>query len=812
MELRRQWVLIVCCVALISLSTTALSSGGLAPSQHGYSTTGPWVGNGPWDFYATEEAAVPPGCVYWCNLAWGTAWDGSSFLESRSQPGSVYSTSTWQCGCGSYPPRWVMLWAVGRCGSTVMHAEYGNYATCTWNCPNADEVYSTSGVCVKRSAGKSVGLPLQSESCQGNPCDISSGQKVAVEIDYLASSSPLLAFSRKYSSSAFGKSLNYGSSESLGRGWASSVLQRVDVSNIANTASTAGPAFALSERSDGKLHYFLAGGASWTTDVDVNVLLREIRDASNVRIGWNIVDHFGRTIESYDVTGKLLSITAPNGLSISATYSAGRLAGVTDQFGRSLAFGYDGSGRIVRMTDPAGGEYLYAFDGPTSFVASGQPLGNNLTTVTFPDTTKRIYHYNEQENTGHTNQRNALTGVSTQTASGVTARYATYKYDTQAHTIETQHVANADKYGFTYLTTPSGIVTTATVVDPLSTQRSFTYANLLGVNRLTGVSQPAGAGSASAGRATTYDANANVASRTDFNNNKICYAYDLSRNLETKRVEGVTSSTVCSTALSSPPTGARIISTQWHPDWRLETRIAEPKKLTTIVYNGQGATCAPSTVLVDGKPPAVICTRTEQATTDETGASGFAATVTGIARTWRYTYTTYGRVLTATDPNNRTTTHRYHADDHPDLGKRGNVASITNAANHTTFITDYNPHGQPTRMVDPNGVVTVLTYDPRMRLTSRTVGNEATVFGYDPVGQMTSVNLPDGARLTYTYDAAHRLTAINDHKGNRIDYTLDAMGNRITEKTKDPGGVLVGNIARVIDALNRVERITGAVP
>jgi YD repeat-containing protein len=268
---------------------------------------------------------------------------------------------------------------------------------------------------------------------------------------------------------------------------------------------------------------------------------------------------------------------------------------------------------------------------------------------------------------------------------------------------------------------------------------------------------------------------------------------------------------VCSTALSSPPTGARVITTQWHPDWRLETRIAEPKRITTITYNGQGATCAPSTVLVDGKLPAVICTRTEQATTDETGAAGFGATVTGTARTWRYTYTTYGRVLTATDPNNRVTTTSYHPDNDPDLGKRGNVASITNAANHTTFITDYNAHGQPTRIVDPNGVVTVLTYDPRMRLTSRTVGNEATVFGYDPAGQMTSVDLPDGARLTYTYDAAHRLAAIHDHKGNRIDYTLDAMGNRRVEQMKDPGGVLVGNIERVIDALNRVQQVTGAV-
>ena len=84
------------------------------------------------------------------------------------------------------------------------------------------------------------------------------------------------------------------------------------------------------------------------------------------------------------------------------------------------------------------------------------------------------------------------------------------------------------------------------------------------------------------------------------------------------------------------------------------------------------------------------------------------------------------------------------------------------------------------------------------------------MFGYDSVVQMTSVNLPDGARLAYTYDAAHRLTAINDHKGNRIDYTLDAMGNRTAEQMKDPGGVLVGNITRVIDALNRVKQLTGA--
>ena len=265
----------------------------------------------------------------------------------------------------------------------------------------------------------------------------------------------------------------------------------------------------------------------------------------------------------------------------------------------------------------------------------------------------------------------------------------------------------------------------------------------------------------------------------------------------------------CATALTTPPFGSRLINTQWHPDWRLETRIAEPNKITAITYNGQGATCAPSTVLVDGKPPAVVCSRSEQATTDATGALGFGAGLSGTARTWTYTYTTYGRVLTATDPNGKTTTTTYYADDEPDMGRRGNVASITNAANHVTRITAYNLHGQPTQIVDPNGLVTDLTYDLRMRLTSRKVGSELTTFTYDPRGLLTNVALPDGAHLNYSYDAAHRLVAIADHQGSRIDYTLDAMGNRIAERATDNGGTLVKNIQRSIDALNRVQQQTG---
>ena len=448
-----------------------------------------------------------------------------------------------------------------------------------------------------------------------------------------------------------------------------------------------------------------------------------LRESTSVPVTWTYVS-VNNVAETYDAEGKLVSITWPSGKQIVLSYTGGLLREARNSFGVPIRFNYT-NGELSSVHDAAGRVWSYSF----------APFAKTLVRASFPDSTHREFLY-------ETRHAHLLSGVVDERGT----RVGTYTYNEGSERVTvTERALSADRYAFTYRDPYTG-PSHPRVTTPLGGTAQTSW-EAIGPHLLYGWYLPvaeffAGVDARHAGceglpRSSWADQNGNRIGKVDFNNNKVCYAYDLSRNLETKRAEGLSSSADCNAALSSPPTGARVISTQWHPDWRLETRIAEPKKLTTITYNGQGATCAPSTVLVDGKPPAVICTRTEQATTDETGAAGFAATVTGTASTWRYTYTTYGRVLTATDPNNRTTTTSYHPDNDADLGKRGNVASITNAANHTTYITDYNPHGQPTRIVDPNGVVTVLTYDPRMRLTGRTVGNEATVFGYDPVGQMT---------------------------------------------------------------------------
>lgn len=199
-----------------------------------------------------------------------------------------------------------------------------------------------------------------------------------------------------------------------------------------------------------------------------------------------------------------------------------------------------------------------------------------------------------------------------------------------------------------------------------------------------------------------------------------------------------------------------------------------------------------------------MLSKSEQATSDESGTQGFNAATVGSPRIWRYTYNNVGQVLTATGPRTDvtdTTTYTYDA--------QGNLTSIVNGAGHATTFSDYDANGRVGKIVDPNGLVTLLTYSPRGWLLSKTVGSEATVYEYDNVGQLTKLALPDGSYLARTYDAAHRLTGISDNAGNRIDYMLDAMGNRIKEEIRDPSGTLVRQITRAYDALNRLQQITG---
>jgi YD repeat-containing protein len=454
-----------------------------------------------------------------------------------------------------------------------------------------------------------------------------------------------------------------------------------------------------------------------------------------------------------------------------------------------LTLGYDSVSRIVKLIDPAGGVFLYGYSASTRYA--------NLTSVTYPDGHQREYRYNEAAQTGGADLPYALTGIVDENGQ----RFATYSYNSLGRAIQTVHDfggSNADRYQLTY-NTPA---VQTTITDPLGTVRTSGFQTILGMVKNTTQTQPAAAATGSATRTTSYDANGNVASRTDWNGNVTNFpSYDLARNLETSRTE----------ASGTPQ--ARTISTQWHPTFRLPAKIAEPLRITSYVYNGDGgASCgvqADGTTLV----PGVLCSKTIQPTSDATGAAGFGATSAGTPRTWSYTYNANGSVLTMDGPRTDVgdvTTTTYYPNNDADFSKRSNVATITNALGHVTSITAYNAYGQPLTIVDPNGLTTTLAYDLRQRLTSRSVGGELTSYDYDGVGQLTKVTLPDTSFLSYSYDPAHRLTGMSDNLGNRVAYTLDAMGNRTKDEVFDPASSLAQTRSRVFNNLNRLFRELGA--
>ena len=46
-------------------------------------------------------------------------------------------------------------------------------------------------------------------------------------------------------------------------------------------------------------------------------------------------------------------------------------------------------------------------------------------------------------------------------------------------------------------------------------------------------------------------------------------------------------------------------------------------------------------------------------------------------------------------------------------------------------------------------------------------------------------------------------------QGSRIDYTLDNEGKVTAQNVKDPGGTILRTLTRTLDALGRVQQISG---
>lgn len=686
---------------------------------------------------------------------------GTISLDSYNNYGDYHPCGCYASQCAN--PSYFLnkknnaCYKTAKCPAPYVPGPNGNLgATCV--CPTGSEevggrckppcspgaIRDASGACV--FPGKDLGGcgGNTSPPMVGNPINAGTGNKFQAEVDYQGAGAFPLRMVRYYNSLA-------DNSNRFGYNW--NVLSRLAVRSETVVTVT---------RPNGQVLQYSKLGGQWQSDADVNEQLAIQTNNDGATTGWTLTLPDG-VVENYDVSGQLTNLTHPTGQTITMTYPTYSHVTLTDSVGRTLNLDFNAQNRLEVLTDPEGGLTHYIYDAT-----------DNLVSVTYPNGGARTYHYEDSR------YPHALTGITNENGQ----RFATYTYDDQGRAILSVHADGAERVDLAYNSNGSTMVT-----DANRTTRTYSLATILGVTHSAGVSQPGGSGCEAAMSYITYDANGNVASRTDFNGHTTTYAYDLTRNLETSRTEAA------GTAV------ARIVTTEWHPTFRLPTKITEPGLETTYTYDSHGNT-------------------TQKTLRD---------TQTNATRTWAWAYAyssvAPGVLTEMTEDGPRTdiadiTTWDYWPADATcpgaadgfgrDKGCRGELKQVTDALGHVTQYTRYNAHGQAEEIIDPNGLVTTLTYDLRQRLTSRDTGGETTAYTYDPAGNLIRVTLPGGAHLDYTYDAAHRLTGIEDQTGNRIAYTLDAAGNHVKEDVYDPQGQLARTQSRAYDALNRLQQDLGA--
>jgi YD repeat-containing protein len=756
----------------------SIASADTYPAESGYTTGG--------TFFASTKAAS---CQLWMIADGSCGTFGCGGLDRHYDADDVHCGFSYTIGgAGSHVGEVTSAFChrTGACnvfagaircphGGTL----FGSNCVSAPSCPSPQERDPETGQCGLVKPKKNLGDCGPQCTGVGNPLNAGTATKLQVETLFSSGSNTPLIERLTYNSRLL-VDVDSVLTSSQGKGWRG---------HYGRSLAVLSTGVVMAQRGDGKHLDFAppVSGTVYVANADVADRLERLVDGSGNTTGWKYTAAANDSTELYNATDRLLSITDRAGNTLTMTYSdastppsiapaPGFLIRVADAWGRAIEYTYTAQSRLNRITDPAGGTYDFVRD-----------ANDNLVSITFPDTKVKEFRYNEQEHTQNTALPYSLTGIIDENGD----RFATFKYDTQGRAVSSEHAGAAQKVTLEY---PSPLVST-TVTDAFGVGRTYGLTTSLGVVRRTGVT---GAPCPSCGPASlTYDANGNLASRTDWNGNRTNYAYDLARNLETSRTEALTSGGVV-----TPQT--RTITTAWHATFRLPTQIAEPLRITTNVYDADGTQCGAR---------GALCSRSVQATTDASGAQEFSATASGSPRTWTYTYNANGNVLTVNGPRTDVsdiTTYTYYANDDTDLAKRGNVATIANAHGHTTSITSYNAHGQPLAIVDPNSLTTTLTYDERQRLKTRTVGGELTTYDYDFAGQLKKVTLPDGSFLSYTYDDAHRLTGIEDNLGNRIDYTVDLMGNRTLEQVRDPANALAQTRSRVYSNLNRLFQELGA--
>jgi RHS repeat-associated protein len=673
--------------------------------------------------------------------------------------------------------------------------------------------------------------PENTETCGGNPIDISNGCKIQIDTDIKSTEKGRISFSRYYNAKALAPT-------PLGNKWLHKYYRNVEkekalpgklynATNTRNSSKYATPQAACEQgwaqvkkldtrtavyedrqcylyNDDGKrtsiLNTYNTFFAANIKQVGESRLVSYLMTRPNgevvqlyqdrgiwnptgsqkvslktVQTGIEYTDE-NASIEYYDSLNRLYKIKHLGGRTELLSYNnANQLISVVDDWGDELNFAYNTSGNLLSVTAPGNRVTAYRYN-----------TNNMLEHVDKPDGTTRRYHY---ENTSYPT---ALTGITDERG----IRYASWFYDAQGRAISSEHANGAERIDIEYviplLNDVSGIEQRI-LTNSKGQTTTYKFKTQHSQKLVTEIS---GAGCKTCQGGTTV------------------YEYDTLNRLIAKTVNGVKTTYTNFDNKNNPRFIFKGVGSGYQKDIypSYDTRFNHILSgiSTSSVYHPYGSNSISNYRDASGK-------------VYQSNRLGY--TPAGLSN-YQSTYYKYLGPLNQLSQINgpRTdvldiTNLAYYADDATQGHNRARLKSITRANLTTRDNIQYTPTGKIKSEQRLNGLTLAYTYYPgndRLQTLSQSDGSttRTTRWTYLATGEVKSITLGHGTTdtttVTFAYDDARRLTRITDGLGNYIEYTLDTESNRTDENIYDQTGTLQRSLNQTYDIYSKLDTNTQA--
>jgi RHS repeat-associated protein len=482
---------------------------------------------------------------------------------------------------------------------------------------------------------------------------------------------------------------------------------------------------------------------------------------------WKTINALGQAVEilAYDGAGRVLSSKDPNGVVTDREYHprgwllAAKMRGsnsASEADDVITRYDYWATGLVKKITSPDGVDTRFEYDAAHRLTVIEDGAGNRVE-YTLDNSGNRI-----AEN---------IKG-----SGGVLKRTLSRVYNTLGQ-LATQADAQANPTDFTY----DAVGNAKTVTDALGHVTSNDYDPL---NRLKRTLQDVGG--IEAETKFEYDANDNLTKVTDPKGLDTTYTYNgFGDQVQLSSPDtGITTFTYDSAGNRASQTDARGITTTYQYDAlnRL-TQVGYPTSSLNVSYTydvtqpvcqaGETFSVGRLTLMVDGSGSTQYCH-------DRFGQLvRKVQTTNGVALTLQYAYTKGGQLQAMTYPDGTVVDYLRNAQGQiTEVG----VAQPSQAREVLLTQATYHPFGPIAGWVYGNGRVMQRNVDLDYRPTSIQGGPGGLdlTYGYDAVGNLTSLSSGSPPPLEYGYDALGRLTESRDGPTQAMidQYTYDKTGNR----------------------------------